>query len=61
MAGSSKGQAAALAAEHFMLHEHANDAGMAKCSTVGGEQSAQGQELAVPAPRFEGLDFLFSF
>lgn len=36
MAGSSKGQAAALAAEHFMLHEHANDAGMAKCSTVGG-------------------------
>ena len=67
-AGGGEGRPAALAAEHFTLHERANDVVTAKCNAIrGGAVSwlaqttpAWRQELAVPAPHFEGLDFMFS-
>lgn len=58
----------ALAAEHFTLHEGAKDGAMVKrdgvragaVSWLAPTLPAWGQELSVPAPRFEGLDFVFS-
>lgn len=66
--GAGERWSAALAAEHFMLHKCANDVVMVRCNAVwGGVGSwlaqtvpAWGQELAVPAPHLEGLDFMFS-
>lgn len=53
----------ALSAEHFAPHEGANDGAMAKrggvragaASWLAPTAPAWGQELSVPAPRFEGL------
>lgn len=58
----------ALAAERFTLHEGANDGAMVTrdgvragaVSWLAPTVPARGQELSVPVPRFEGLDFAFS-